>query len=103
MNYRRFGACAGYTLLSLCMVAPVWAASAAKVERLYQEGVNLRLEGRPAEASVIFSQALALQPDHVDLLLQQGLALKQGVWHLRKRLRRLLFPLPLRNHVFGLI
>ncbi|MFA5702005.1 MAG: YaiO family outer membrane beta-barrel protein [Advenella sp.] len=75
MNYRRFGACAGYTLLSLCMVAPVWAASAAKVERLYQEGVNLRLEGRPAEASVIFSQALALQPDHVDLLLQQGLAL----------------------------
>lgn len=75
MNHRRLGACVVYALLSLFMAVPVWAASLAKVERLYQEGVNLRLDGRPAEATVIFSQALALQPDHVDLLLQQGLAL----------------------------
>lgn len=65
-----------YALLAViifAMQAPVMAA--ADIDQLYREGVKARLDGRAAEATVIFGRALELQPDNTDLLLQQGLAL----------------------------
>ena len=66
MKHLRHAACAGSGLLMLLFGVMAWASTTHNIDRLYQEGVRARLDGRPAEAIVFFSQAL---------VLQQGLAL----------------------------
>jgi YaiO family outer membrane protein len=60
-------------LLAGAMAAPAFAST--DVSQLYEEGVKARLAGHPEAAIPIFAQALAIEPDNADLLLQQGLAM----------------------------
>ncbi|MGB3290471.1 MAG: YaiO family outer membrane beta-barrel protein [Burkholderiaceae bacterium] len=73
MPWSRLCALVGVALVLCGATLP--ASAQPEVERLYNEGVKARLAGHPETAIPIFSQALAIEPNNADLLLQQGLAM----------------------------